>query len=166
MDKQKLFRTHQNLNFLVEAKIKEYKVAIGKKTKEKEEQLKIKAQILSDIEDIKTRQSNDTEFSDVGSQKNYDDDVQEKPPIEPYRDSKTRVPQDLPPPFPETTRSMMVSGNISKITESSLCNYFSKYGKIVNFSDTSRAVRSSGWKFVFIKFSDPSSVDKAIGENS
>jgi hypothetical protein len=82
-----------------------------------------------------------------------------KSTLEPYRsnDSSTLA-------IPEKTRSLMLSGNIGKLSETSIRNYFSSFGKIVNYSDTSRVKRSEGWKFVFVQFRDYSAVDKAVGE--
>lgn len=68
-------------------------------------------------------------------------------------------------PIPEMTKSMMVSGNISSLSKLNLCNFFCKYGKIVNFSDASRTSRNR-WKFVFIKFSESKSVDEAVGKKN
>lgn len=67
-------------------------------------------------------------------------------------------------PIPGETKSLMVSGNIAKLSESILCDYFRSFGEIVNYSDTSKRNSKYGWKFVFIKFRDSFSVEKAVGE--
>lgn len=69
-------------------------------------------------------------------------------------------------PIPLTTCSIMASGKVSCLSKSDLVKHFSKFGNIVNLKNLPRkSLSNSGcYQFIFIKFSDPSSVLLAIGK--
>jgi RNA recognition motif-containing protein len=62
------------------------------------------------------------------------------------------------------SRSIVVSGNISRLKKSHFVNYFSRFGEIVNFTDTSKKTGHNSWGYVFIKFKDSLSADEAYGK--
>lgn len=61
------------------------------------------------------------------------------------------------------SRSLMISGLGKEVSESDLVQYFSKYGKVTNYTDPlSNYKRKDGHRFVFLKFTNYDAVEKAV----
>lgn len=66
--------------------------------------------------------------------------------------------------FSEETHSLMIRGRLDAVTKETICNYFKKYGRIEKYSDTCKEANRAGFKYIFLKFSDSSSVACAVGK--
>lgn len=76
---------------------------------------------------------------------------------------RMRAVETMSVPIQQPTRSIMVSGNIARISKSDIEKYFSAFGEVERVSDTSKKSEYC-WKYIFVKFKEYSSAEKVIGE--
>lgn len=63
------------------------------------------------------------------------------------------------------TNSLMITKLWSGLSKEEVMEYFERFGKIVTCSMTDAANQmADGYKYMFLKFSDATAVDKALGE--